>query len=215
MEEIKIVEKPDWISWDDIHELLLQAHKRNIEKGIVLKYAQMPGDWIREKLGDEGCCWVALDGDKPVGTTSVTYFQGKSWWNKGKKVAHGCFTGILREYQGIGLMEELNAKKYEHEKAHGADMNEGDTAETNKTVLKVFGKEGYKVVAYFAPKNSDHYSVRIVKWLNGCPFSDDYIDRRCKWSKRLTKWQYKPGKIVRSRIFSFICRKVSRLLGID
>ena len=28
MEEIKIVEKPDWISWDDIHELLLQAHKR-------------------------------------------------------------------------------------------------------------------------------------------------------------------------------------------
>ena len=112
--KIQIIEKPEWISWDDIHELLLQAHKRNIEKGIVLKYAQMPGDWIREKLGDEGCCWVALDGDKPVGTTSVTYFQGKSWWNKGKKVAHGCFTGILREYQGTGLMEELNTKKYEH-----------------------------------------------------------------------------------------------------
>ena len=214
MEDIKIVQKPDWISWDDIHNLLLEAHKRNIEKGIVLQYAQMPGAWIKEKLGDEGCCWVALDGDKPVGTTSVTYFQGKSWWNKGKKVAHGCFTGILREYQGIGLMEELNAKKYEHIRSMGVDMTEGDTAETNKTVLKVFGKDGYKVVSYFS-SSSQHYSVRIVKWLNGCPFSDEYIAKRRIWSEKLTKLQYKPGKIERSRVLSFFCRILKKILSLN
>lgn len=215
MEDIKVMPKPDWVSYDDIHELLAAAHKKNYEKGIVLGYSQMTGDQIKEMLGEEGECWVAMDGDKLVGTTSVTFFQGKNWWNKGKKVAHGCFTGILNQYQGIGILEDMNALKYEYTIAHGADMNQGDTAENNHTVLKVLGKDGYKVVAYFAPKNSDHYSVRIVKWLNGCPFSDDYINKRCKWSERLTKWQYKPGKIERSRIISFICRKVSRKLGID
>ena len=214
MEEIKIVEKPDWISWDDIHELLLQAHKKNYEKGIVLGYTQMPGSKIKEKLGDEGCCWVALDGDKPVGTTSVTYFQGKSWWNKDKKVAHGCFTGILREYQGIGLMEELNAKKYEHVRKHGADMNEGDTAEDNITALKVFRKEGYKVVSYYAPP-TNHYSVRIVKWLNGCPFTDEYINRRFRIAKFLTKMQYKPGKVERNRLLTKFGNLIKRLLSIS
>ena len=51
MEEIKIMEKPEWVSWDDIHQLLLAAHKKNIEKGIVMKYAQLPGEEIRKKIG--------------------------------------------------------------------------------------------------------------------------------------------------------------------
>lgn len=85
MEEIKIVEKPDWVSWDDIHELLLQAHKKNYEKGIILGYTQMPGSKIKEKLGDEGQCWVAMDGDKIVGTTSVTYFKVPHGGIKGRK----------------------------------------------------------------------------------------------------------------------------------
>ena len=215
MEDIKVMPKPDWVSYDDIHELLVAAHKKNYEKGIVLAYSQMTGDQIKEMLGEEGECWVAMSGDKVIGTTSVTFFQGKKWWNKGKKVAHGCFTGILNQFQGLGIMEELNQKKFDYIIQHGVEMTEGDTAENNKTVLKVFGKQGFKVVAFFAPKDADHYSVRLVKWLKGCPFSDEYIDKRRKWSERLTKWQFKPGRIERSRIISFICRKVSKKLGID
>jgi hypothetical protein len=215
MEDIKVMPKPDWVSFDDIHELLAAAHKRNYEKGIVLAYSQMTGEQIKEKLGDEGQCWVAMDGDKLVGTTSVTFFQGKKWWDRGKKVAHGCFTGILSQYQGLGIMEELNQKKYEYIIQHSVDMTEGDTAETNKTVLKVFGKEGFKVVGFFAPQNSYHYSVRLVKWLNGCPYSDEYINRRCKWSERLTKWQYKPGKIERSKITSFLCKSIRKIFSIE
>ena len=211
MEEIKVMPKPDWVSWDDIHELLLKAHKKNIEQGIILGYPQMSGEKIKQKLGEEGCCWVALDGDKLVGTTSVTYFQGKSWWNRGKKVAHGCFTGILREYQGIGIIEELNAKKYEHIRSMGVDMTEGDTAETNYTVLKVYGKDGYKMVSYYAP-NSNHNSVRIAKWLNGCPFSDKFINRRFKIARFLTRMQYKPGKVERSRVISFFCKAAKNKL---
>lgn len=215
MEDIRIIPKPDNISYDDIHELLLEAHKKNYKNGIVLQYTQMTGNQIKEKLGKEGQCWVAMDGDKLVGTTSVTFFQGENWWNKGKKVAHGCFTGILNQYQGLGIMEELNQKKYDYIIEHGVDMTEGDTAETNKTVLKVFGKQGFKIVAYFAPKGSDHYSVRLVKWLNGCPYTDEYINKRCKWSERLTKWQYKPRKKERSKIISFLCRCIRKIFSIE
>jgi len=94
---------------------------------------------------------------------------------------------------------------------HGADMNEGDTAENNITVLKVFGKEGYKVVSYYAPP-TNHYSVRIVKWLNGCPFSDKYINRRFKIARFLTRMQYKPGKVERSRVISFVCKVAKNIL---
>ena len=52
MEEIRIIPKPDNISYDDIHELLLEAHKKNYKNGIVLQYTQMTGDQIKEKLGE-------------------------------------------------------------------------------------------------------------------------------------------------------------------
>ena len=213
MEDIKVMPKPDWVSYDDIHELLAAAHKKNYEKGIVLRYSQLSGNEIKKKLGEEGQCWVAMFGEKLVGTTSVTFFIGKEWWNKGKKVAHGCFTGILSQYQGIGILEELNTMKYAYIKEHGADVNEGDTAENNFTVLKVLGKDGYKIVSYYAPP-SDHYNVRIVKWLNGCPFSDGYIQRRYKIAKVLTKIQYKPGKKERSKLLSFFCNRIKRILRI-
>ncbi len=212
MDNIRIEEKPDWMSWDDVHELLAEAHQSNFKKGIILKYALMPGEQIRKKLGEEGCCWIAFDGDKPVGVTAVTFFQGKDWWNKGKKVAHGCFTGILKSYQGIGILEELNARKYEYIKRAGADMNQGDTSEENKVVRKVLAKDGYKTVGYFS-STSNHYSVRIVKWLGECPFSDKYINRRCKISEKLTKWQYKPGKVERSPIISFFCKAANKIIN--
>jgi len=209
MEEIKIMEKPEWISWDDIHELLLAAHKKNIEKGILFRNVQMSGDEIGEKIGEEGCCWVALCGDKLVGTTSVKYYQGKSWWNHGKKVAHGCFTGILKDYQGIGIREDFDEKFREHIKRMGADIVDGNTAETNYVVLKIARKNGCKFVSYYA--ESRFNSIQFAKWLKGCPYSDKYIEMRFFISKMLTKIQYKPGKVERSHIITLFCEALQKI----
>lgn len=208
---IKIIEKPDWILWDDIHELLLQAHKKNIEKGIVSLYAQMSGNEIQNKLGNEGRCWVALDEGKLVGCTAVSFFIGNKWWNKGKRVAHSCFTGLLQNYQGLGIIVDLDTQLMNYVKELGVDMIEGDTAEKNCAMRKLLELGGYKTVDFIAFK-SNHYSVKSVKWLNECPFSDKYINRRLKISEKLTKWQYKPGKIERSQLVSFLCRNANRLV---
>jgi GNAT superfamily N-acetyltransferase len=214
MEEIKIMEKTEWVSWDDIHELLLAAHKKNIEKGIVMKYVQLPGEEIRKKIGDEGMCWVALCGDKLVGTHSVSFFVGKSWWNKGEKVAHGCFTGLLQEYQGIGILEEMYKKFNEYIRNKGVYITEGNTAEDNRIMRKILEKRGHKTVSFYAPP-SNHYNVRTVNWLNGCPFSDKYIERRFKIAKILTKMQYKKGMIERNYIFSRILGRIKMMLDIQ
>lgn len=210
---IKIIEKPDWISWDDIHNLLMEAHKINIEKGIIMRNPMMPGDKIRRKLGSEGRCWVALDGEKLVGTSSVYFFEGKNWWNKGKNVANGCFTGILRSYQGIGIKEDFDAELVKYVKEHGVEMIQADTAENNTIMRKRWELSGCKIVAFYAPP-SKHYSVISVYWLSKCPFSDKYINRRFKISEKLTKWQYKPGRIERSFIISFFCKVINKIVNL-
>lgn len=211
MQEIIITEKPDTVSWEDIHLLLLEAHKQNIKKGIVNIYAQMSGDKIKEKLGKEGRCWVAMDGDQLVGTVSVHFFIGRNWWNKGQKVAHSCFAGIIQKYQGIGILGQLNAKLVDYSKEHSVSIIEGDAAENNHAILKVSLLGGYKAVDFFTSR-SKHYSIKIAKWYGECPFTDQYINRRYKISEKLTRWQYKPGKIERSLFVSLFCRTANKLV---
>ena len=213
MDDIIIIEKPNHITWDNIHELLLQAHKRNIKKGIISLYAQLPGEEIEKRLGKDGRCWVAMDKDKIIGTTAVSFFIGQNWWNRNKKVAHSCFTGILQQYQGIGLVEQLDAKLIEYVRSLGVEMIQGDTAEGNRAMRKLAELGGYKTVDYFAPK-SHHYSIHFVKWYGNCPFSDKYINRRYKVSRYLTRLQYKPGKEERNWLLSKICNIARRGLEI-
>ena len=108
MVEIKVLSKPEWVSWDDIHELLIAAHKKNIEKGMSMRIPQMSPEELKTKLGEDGRCYVALANDKLVGTTSVRFYQGRSWYDKGQLVAHSMLSAILPKYQGIGITEDLN-----------------------------------------------------------------------------------------------------------
>ena len=87
MDDIKVMPKPDWVSWDDIHELLMAAHKRNIEKGMTMNTTTMSGEDLKKHLGEEGRCFVAFCGDQLVGTTSVAISIGKKWYDKGKVVS--------------------------------------------------------------------------------------------------------------------------------
>ena len=46
MEEIRIMEKPDYVSWDEIHDVLWAAHKENRDAGMHMKYPGLPGDQL-------------------------------------------------------------------------------------------------------------------------------------------------------------------------
>lgn len=206
--------KPDWVSWDEIHELLLAAHKKNIEKGVVMNTTTMTGEEIKNYLGESGRCIVALCGNELVGTTSVKIAIGKSWFDKGKTVAKGTMSAILKHYQGLGLLEEMNELTNQYMKEKSVQIIEADTAEDNVMMRKILAKKGFKEVRFFPAKNQNHFSVYFVKWLEGCPFSDRFIQRKFNLSKVLTKIQYGPGKVERSHFLSRICQCLKKLINV-
>lgn len=212
MEEIKVMPKPDWVSWDDIHELLLAAHKKNIDKGITMNATTRTGEGIKRYLGEDGRCFVALCGDQLVGTTSVRIAVGERWYDEGKIISKGVMSAILPKFQGLGILEEMNELRDAYIAEKGVQVMEGDTAEENVLVRKLVARNGFKEVRFFPAKNQNHFSVFFVKWLEGCPFSDRQIKRRFNISKFLTKLQYKKGKIERSRFTTALSKRITRWL---
>ena len=211
--EIKVMLKPENITWDDIHNLLLIAHQNNVKKGMVMTVPQLSGEDFQKRLGNNGQCLVALDKDKLVGTTSMAYYVGTHWYDKGKFVAKCMGTGVLPSYQGLGIAEDLYKLRYKCVREKNVDILCADTAENNVYIRKTSKYDGWKDVDYFSAK-SGHYSVVFVKWLTNCPFTEAYINRKFRISKFLTRLQYKPGKIERLKVLSFICRMARKIINL-
>lgn len=169
--EITIVEKPDWVSWDEIHEVLVKSHAQNRENGINMRKPSLPGDKIAEEIGDEGKMFVAMDGRKVVGTAAIVV-KSKSLWCGRKQDRYAClyFASVLPEYNGRGIYKKFQLRREEEATSMGVDKLLFDTHENNRHVLEINCKNGYKYVDYRVL--GDHNNVVMVKWLKGCPYSD-------------------------------------------
>lgn len=185
---IQIVEKPDWVSWDEIHNVLWKAHEQNRQNGIKMAFPALPGDKIREKIEGHGKMLVAMDGQKVVGTAAIVIKQFNFWCGKGN-YAYCCFASILPEYNGKGIYKALDFKREEFASYIGVTRMIFDTHENNKHRLDIAKKAGYKFVNLKLCK--DHYNVVMVKWLNGCPFSESYIKMRFLLSKFYQKARFR------------------------
>lgn len=172
-QNIQIIEKPEWVSWDEIHNVLWKAHEKNRQNGIIMAFPALPGEKIREKIEGHGKMLVALDGEKVVGTAALAIKQYSLWCGKGS-YAYCCFASVLPEYNGKGIYKALDLKREELALTLQLTRMLGDTHENNKHRLDIAKKAGYKFVDYKYYKN--HYNVVMVKWLNGCPYSEF----RCK-----------------------------------
>lgn len=213
MVEINVLQKPEWISWDEIHDLLFEAHKKNVENGMSMRIPHLPGEELEKQLGSSGRCFVAIADGKLVGTTSVRFFKGHSWYDEGKLVAHSMLSGILPKYQGIGITEDLNELRDEFIREVGATMIHADTAENNTVVREKVRKNGFYDVAYKVRET--HNSIIFVKWLDRSPFSDKYINRKFKISKVLARIQFKPGKVERSHLLTVLCKILKKVFNVE
>lgn len=68
-EKIITKERPDSITWERISSVLIQDHKTNIEKGIVLPTIKAKSEARMEKM------FVALYEGKAVGTGTVALIE--------------------------------------------------------------------------------------------------------------------------------------------
>lgn len=193
-DSIQIIEKPEWVSWDDIHELLWNAHAVNREKGINMAFPSLPGDKIREKIEGKGKMFVALDGKRLVGTAAVISKESSIWCGH-ENYGYCCFSAVLPEYAGRGIYKSFVHLQEQEAVSMGIDKMMFDSHELNRRVFEVNERNGYKAVDFSVWK--DHYNIVMVKWLKGCPYSDIYCHCQFLLHKYYRKLRYKPGRIKR------------------
>ena len=180
---IQIVEKPDWVTWDDIKQCLSEAHAENRAKGINMAHYQWPVERIKDSLGEKGVVLVALDGKKLVGTAAIGDKIGKTWYNSGP-YAYICFDAVIPEYSGKGVFKLLDSKREQLAMYKGYRMLVFDTHSKNLHRQRIAQKNGYRLVRFFRAASKDHYSVVMAKWLDSCPYSKLY----CKMQYQRSKW---------------------------
>lgn len=191
-DKYQIIEKPDWVSWDEIREVLWKAHAENRAKGIIMNLPSMSAEQIREKINaGKGKMFVVLDGQKVVATAAVIVKSLNLWCGKGE-YAYLCFASILPEYRGRGIYKQLYIYIEREAVKWGIRRILFDTHKHNKHMLAINAKYGFKKVRYFHVKKNDHYNIMMVKWLDGCPYSDFYR----KWMFLLTKLKVVKTKVL-------------------
>ena len=196
MAELKVIEKPESVSYDVIRGVLQEAHRENIARGIVSRTVTYSADDLAGRvLSRDEKTFVAMDGDKVVGTLSCRKAQRKKWYHKGPVILMQML-GVLPDYQGRGIMTGLVEAVVREARESGLNVIYIDVAERNTKMLRAAGKRGFVPVELTAP-HSPHYCIVMLKWLDGCPFSSVKILWNYRKSRIRTKLKFKPGRIRR------------------
>lgn len=186
---LSIIEKPDWVSWEDIRQCLIASHTNNRRDGINMGHYQWPAERIKEFVGDKGVMFVALDERKLVGTAAIIERDGHSWYAPGRYAFLG-FAGVLPDYVGRGIYKALSLKREEYAQIMGYQVLVMDTHKDNIHLQNIAVKNGYRYVRYFLVSSHDHYNVVLAKWPSGCPYSATYCRYKFLCSK-LKAWLIK------------------------
>ena len=182
MSDIQYMEKPDWVSWEEVIACIRAADTVNHKKGLHMHIAEVEPDEMKEDLKD-GKCFVAVCGDKVVGTASYKIRTLRKLYRWGKVIYYS-YDGIRPEYQGTEVYFHLADLREKYIKETGIRVYQIHTAENNKIVIKMNLIYGYKLVL-FRPNfgGLNYYSVTMVKWEDGCPFPDWFVNFMFKFSK--------------------------------
>ncbi len=169
--DIEIVEKPDYISWDDIHNLLWSAHAANRLKGIKMKYPSLPGEEIQKRVEGHGKMFVALENEKLVGCAAVLFKNGSAWYCKGS-YSYLCFVGVHPECVGKGIYKILYS--YVEEEIRNLNINiiVFDTNVNNHRMIQMNQSHGFHKVSL--KTWIDHKNIVMAKWISKMPFSTLY-----------------------------------------
>lgn len=195
---ICIIEKPDRVSWDEIHSVLWKAHEQNRQKGMYMGLPSKSAEELQYYIEGKGKMFVALDGEKVIGTLALIVKKGNRWYNSGR-YGYACLGAVLPEYSGKGVFRALYNKMEAEAIRLQLPVITRDTHESNARMLKISKQEGYRFVSYKACK--DHFNIVRAKWLGDCPFPTWYIKLRYLLSKMMIRTRFridpKKGKVKR------------------
>lgn len=176
--DIKIGKKSKEISYEDIHNVLKIAHEDIRKKDIIFSTTNLSGKNMQEIIGDNGICFVALDGTKVVGTLSACIEDRKFWYYSGK-VVNMRFGAVLPEYQGCHIFSRLIKEVQQFSVEKQIDLIVVATPENHTSAIKIYERNGFQLVDFFIYQGK--LRVRMAYWKSGPNYSK---------YKRLLKYNY-------------------------
>lgn len=170
IEGVKIIEKPECISWKEISLVLQQAHQQNRDEGIIMRYPFLSPSQLQDKLEERnGKLFVAILNDRIVGLGAVSIIRRNLFWCGTGLYAYSFLDAVLPEYAGHGIFHKIEEVQERYALSNDVYRMLMDTHERNKSMLRAAQKIGYRKVDYRVWE--DHHSIILVKWLEGSPYS--------------------------------------------
>lgn len=196
MSEIRVIQKPDTINWEELAECQQQAHENNKEDGVHMVCADFSAEVLRDAVKD-GVTFVALDETSTLaGMLSVEYKEVHRWWHKGKG-AYICYVAVSPRYKGQGVYRKLSKAAEDKIVADGVIVEYLNTHIRNRPAQRAYEKDGYRKVRFSPGSGSDYYSVEMAKWINGQSKNTIVCALIYRLSELVVRLLYKPGKIRR------------------
>ncbi len=161
---LQIIEKPDWISWEEIKQCLVDSHKINRERGVFMSHYMWSPEKIKSFIGN-GVVFVAIHNKRLIGTAALKNKNSKAWYVKGTG-GYLCFDSVLPEFSGRGIFNMLDSAREERAKQMGFSVVFFDTHSKNIRRQAIAKRTGYKYVDFFRAATNDHYSVVMAKRLD-------------------------------------------------
>ena len=163
MSEITICEKPDWMDFEDILDLLKEAHEAHPE--VSYNTDNLTQEELEERLHTGGTVIVALDGDKLVGTFTISLEAVRKWYADGD-VARLRYLAVSPSYTRRRIASQMYDACAQWSEEHGVGCLFGSTAYNNTASIKALESNGFYRIDYYWYPNLDHPSICFMRWLN-------------------------------------------------
>lgn len=172
---IRIIPKPDYVSYSDIQECLSKAHAVNEKKGLIYATQNQTVNTLIEKLKDS-ITYVALTPENKVIATASVQFRKINYWYHNGDIGLLKLLGVLPEYSGmkLALLLMLLIQHFEV-KSRGIEVLVSDSAEENVPIRNLFLNNGFKIVDCCKYPTNSFISAVYAFWFHGCPFSDEEL----------------------------------------
>lgn len=172
-----IIPKPDYVSWEDITRLLHLGYAERIDEGLHYSATDQSVQKTIERVGD-GVCLVALLNGRLVATESYKLVEsrnlkGKRWFQDDNYYyLHSLTVHPDFKRKGIGL-KIRNVIRDEAIKNNIFSLI-SDTSEHAKWLIKWYSRLGHKKVGYISHQGTNYYSVVMRTSIHGRVIPENY-----------------------------------------
>lgn len=174
MDAVRILEKPQEVSYEQIQTLLKHAHEANAAKGLLYVTANQSVEELIAKIGN-GTCYVAMvrenGEDVLAGTATVCPIRLNYWYYSGDVVLIKLL-GVDPKYKGHGISTLLIEQCLAYAREKKVEVVVSDSAEENHILYNLLKKFDFELVDYCKYPQNNFVSAVYAYFLHGHPWDD-------------------------------------------